>query len=170
MLSRIALFGVLALALGLALFPSAQAHPVPGPGSVLAVHHRLLAALDRGDAGGLRACFSTSRGVELLLVDEELGAPLSIDSVDALNRAFPTGENLGWKSAITSSTTECPSGRLASGTLEFERRREVGDTSCVRRYRSTALLRHEDGELRIFYWHVSPAQVFELTDAQEVAR
>jgi len=152
------------LAVWSARVPHADASS-PGPGSVLAVHHRLLRALETGDRAAQRACFSSRRDVELSLVGEDRGEPIEVASVDELGKAFSrrraTGESLGWTSAILESTTECPSGDLAAGTIVFERRCELGCREGVRRYRSTALLRREDGALRIHHWHVSPAERFE---------
>lgn len=139
-------------------------NPNPGPSNVLAVHQRLFRALETGDRDALRACFSTERDVELLVVGEDRGEPIELGAVDHLGSVFSrvttAGDDIGWTTTITRSTTACPSGSLAAGTLEFERRGELDGHTVVRRYRSTALLRNEDGALRIFHWHLSPAERF----------
>ena len=161
-----ALLAAAALYASFAAAPPAVARPalqpLAGPGNVLAVHLDVLRALDSGDQNELTKSFSAN--AQLLLVDEERGEPLAISSIDGLGSAFThkstQGASLGWESRIVDSTTECPSGRLASGTIVFERRRTVAGNPYVRRYRSTALLKHDGGRLRIFYWHVSPAAPF----------
>ena len=161
-----ALLAAAALYAGFATAPRASAltsaPPPRGPGNVLAVHLDVLRALDAGDAAALRKSFSAD--AQLLLVDEDQGQPLPIAALDGIGSAFThmstQGTSLGWTSRIVDSTTECPSGRLASGTIVFERRRTVAGRPFVRTYRSTALLKHDGGRLRIIYWHVSPAEPF----------
>lgn len=166
-------------ATGIVWLASAALRPAPvaplpfGPGAVVELHRELFAALDAGDEAKAVALLDTTteggwaEGADgglarptLQLLDER-GLPVSAQGPDAARtllaataRASKDG-GPAWSTKIVKLRADCPSGDISYAVLEFERTR--GEKGATQRYRSTALVRWTDGRMKLFHWHVSPA-------------
>ncbi len=144
--------------------------PVPGGGAVLAMHRELLGALDAGDVQAAQGFLSADsqpesaeggRPCTLFLVGAD-GSPVSAvgngESRALLARFLAEQTALGGKfeTRITRAWTDCPSAEVSWAVLEFERAHSEDGAVRTRRYRSTSIVRHDDG-WKLTAWHVSPA-------------
>ena len=142
--------------------------PLPGPGGVIALHRDLFAAIDAGDTGAVEALMTTVpngitwRGGEWVdppgAVFQLLGER-DVPSGDTGSAAGAAETLIAWageggETRITEAWADCASAALSFCVMDFERHVE-GEP--VRRYRSTSLVGHGDGDdWRIYHWHVSP--------------
>ncbi|MEM7309064.1 MAG: hypothetical protein AAF682_20440 [Planctomycetota bacterium] len=172
----------LAAALSFLLLPTpapAAARAPLGPGGVLDAHRKLFAAMDARDVEGVRALLAPQVGGATVNAEgdwgdpigfrayvlDDKGLPRSVDkelaavkwllAMDAT--ALPDGSS-GWSTRIVDAWLDCPSGDASYATLELERTARGGDEVVTRRYRSTSLVAHRDGDWSIWHLHVSPSK------------
>lgn len=161
-----------ALAGGAWLVSSSPASPVAlpaslGPGGILEMHRHLFAAMDRGEVEAVKSFIDDDRRnserQDSLFLVEASGAPVrawgGAGARELLARLVEADKKSGgeWKTTITKSSAECPSGDLSYAVLEFERAHIVDGKTVLERYRSTSLVRMSEGQWKLFHWHVSPA-------------
>jgi hypothetical protein len=161
--------------------PAAPAAPAPpGPGAVLAMHERLFAALDRGDAEAVAGALAPDETVGGL----ERRAHVFLDGPHprAARGAAEARTVLAhwpklWRSdraevttTIVRHQTECASGDLSYGVLEVERAYERGGARLVDRLHVTSLVAYRDGSWKLFHVHVSPVALAEPAAAASKRR
>ena len=141
--------------------------PTPGGGAVLAMHREFLQALDAGDAQAAQRFLAADTGPEsarpctLYLVgagDTPASAVGNAESKALLARILDEQRAAGgaWETRITRSWSDCPTAEVSWAVLEFERTQEKDGVARTSRYRSTSIVRHDDG-WKLTAWHVSPA-------------
>lgn len=154
----------LALAAGLSALVSLGPAPAArGPGAILAMHRKLFAALDKGDAEAA-ASFLKKSGffrTELFLCDER-GRQVKARGIEpsrslvaewAERRRVEGGT---WATKILESNPDCHSPELGYMTMEFEVLHDKDGRRTRKRFRSTSLVTYADGAWSLFHWHVSP--------------
>ncbi len=158
-------------ALGPSLGPSLAPSPSPGPESVVHMHERLFAAIDRGDVEGAlaflhpdmhmnRAWVERPCTVVLEGIDDRsqhaIGYEASRELVASWVRETGAAAN-GRETRITRWLSNCFSSELSYAIVEFERTRTVDGEAETRRYVSTSLVTRDGGSWQLTNWHVSPA-------------
>lgn len=159
----------LLVALGALFVPAVSAPPAVshGPHGVIEMHEKLFAALDRGDADAAAAFVAVDRkaqprSVTMYLVDakgEPLAATHAGEARDILAKLAAEAKHAGgtWSTKLVREQADCDSPELSYAILELERTHAIDGKTEVKRYRSSSLVRHEDGGWKLFHWHVSPA-------------
>jgi len=155
---------LIAAALALATLPvvallTASRPALPGPGTVVEAHRSLFAALDRGDAQAAERHLTRSKsGLALDRAGKFVESPGALFFVpgDARKPAQSLAERFkGGTTRILGGWSDCSSEEFSWAALELEHTPAHGS---AQRWNSTALVRHEDGGVRLYLWHLARAE------------
>jgi hypothetical protein len=154
----------------LSLVAARPAAPVAGPGAVIEMQTRFLAALDSGDAKALADFVAEGDQPTSLLMVDLAGRNARADGIDATRTelaklAQERKEKGGtFASKLLKSQADCSSEHLTYGIFEYETTHTAGDKLTSRRFAATVLAYWTKPGMKVRRMHVS-----ELPDEPKVA-
>ena len=148
-------------ALTLSLVAARPAPPILGPGAVIDMQIKLLAALDAGDSKAVAEfVVDGDQPVSILTVDLA-GRNVQAEGIDSaraglMKLAQERRETGGtFASKLLKSQADCSSERLSYGVFEYETTHTVGDKVTSQRFAATTLAYWSKSGMRLLRMHVS---------------